>query len=87
MVTKDYQKGVYEWVTLGIRGGTGGVGGCLVQKRYVAGDLEECNLPSDSLQETCSACDSSPSATKLAWRHGSGLVSLTSRLFTSWLNL
>lgn len=27
MVTKDYQKGVYEWVTLGISGGTGGVTG------------------------------------------------------------
>ena len=24
MVTKGYRKGVYKWVTLGIRGGTGG---------------------------------------------------------------
>ena len=36
MVTKGYQKGVYEWVTLGISGGTGGLRASLVQKRYLA---------------------------------------------------
>ena len=39
MVTKGYQKGVYERVTKGISGGTGMVA-ALVQTRYVAAMAE-----------------------------------------------
>jgi hypothetical protein len=45
MVTKGYQKGVYEWVTLGISGLNGWNMASLVQKRYVARAVAQCNLP------------------------------------------
>jgi len=45
MVTKGYQKGVYERVTKGISGGPSGSTASLVQKRYVATVVAECNLP------------------------------------------
>jgi hypothetical protein len=44
MVTKGYQKGVYERVTKGITGGTGGLWP-VIQKRYGAAEAVKCNLP------------------------------------------
>ncbi len=50
MVTKGYQKGVYERVTMGIMGGTGALSPLiqliqLIQKRDVVAEAVECNLP------------------------------------------
>src|SRR5580700_2429159 len=86
MVTKDYQKGVYVRVTLGIRGGTAGVAAVWYKSVMWQGTWKSVTFrrwPARNL--FCVRLF--PSATKLAWRRGYGLVSLTSRLFTSWLNL
>jgi hypothetical protein len=45
VVTKGYRKGVYEWVTKGIKGRNVELRPLLVQKRYVVTVATECNLP------------------------------------------